>query len=139
MNFIDDIQKKTEIKSHPYLLTFPIGYALRINKQVSLRKINYKKNAFISLVEFRDNQKKITVYNKAHDEWKYFDYNIINNNPTWLQVIHSDNLLNFDRGVLTLPFYLFKNFVFKKPNFSARFYIKALLSRFKVYRKIKKK
>lgn len=130
VNFINDIQKKVKLEDKPYLLTFPIGYTLQINNEEALRTINYEKNSFISLIEFQK-QNILTVYKNAHDQWKDVEYRIINNNPSWVQVIHENNLLNFGRGKLTFPFYLYKNFKIKRPSFHIMFYLKIIANRLK--------
>lgn len=93
LDFVNHIQNSF-IKKHKTLIDLTTGYQLTISKNkfdARLYTLNY--NPFLSLIE-NSNQFE-TIMSKNHEHWKTIPNRIIfNKSPLWIQLIHSENLVN---------------------------------------------
>ena len=92
-DFISSIQQQF-VSQHNTIIDIVKGYQLIENKN-KFDVCNYtaQYNPFISLIE--DAVKFETVMSKNHDHWKTLHNRVVySQKALWLQVIHSDNLLN---------------------------------------------
>ncbi|WP_034041095.1 glycosyltransferase [Wocania ichthyoenteri] len=118
------------------ILEMPIGYNLEIGKVNKLRKMNYKLNPFISLLEnVQNNQSIETVYAHQHGEWTHLKKINVTSKPQWIQVIHGNNVSNQVKGKEIFAFGALKSFTFNKPKFSVSNDIK--LAKKQIKKKIK--
>ncbi|PLX01859.1 MAG: hypothetical protein C0594_12510 [Marinilabiliales bacterium] len=97
-DFIQTIQNNFK-HQNKCIVDFPKGICMEVEPQVKLSHRNMKYNAFLSLIEKRENFQTIMYYFQHH-KWKKSgaEYLSIKNGRYWLQTVHARNVLNTFKG-----------------------------------------
>lgn len=93
--FIGEIQKaaKNHASDKPYVLTFPLGAFVSLDKGRYYRK-HYVTNPFLSLVEPKGIDRPILLLNHGRVGERMPVEEIETREPMWLSVVHDTNVLN---------------------------------------------
>lgn len=98
-DFMKWVQEAVTPTDRDTVMHFPKGLFLELGDQKRLGAANYPLNQFISLRE-KITDKPITALGKAHDQWdKTYRIQALPNKDAWLQICHSQNMINSFRGV----------------------------------------
>ncbi len=134
-DFIKWVQEEKTFKDRDTVMHFPKGLFLELGRRPKLGAANYPLNQFISLREKLTN-KPVTALGKAHDRWdESYHIQALPNKDAWLQICHSQNMINSFRGV---PVYSSRlnPFFIEKIDFSWDYDLRLLISGGKI--KLKK-